>query len=343
MELQAANSHDFSRGVLSLSAAAYFLIIVAVMLYVSMILIGRRHWRSGWQQPGMVLHYALRVLSLLAVAAACVLCTSAWHDLRCDVTSEHLSSLSPQTEELLAKLKLDRPVQIEAFLSPNVPEAYVQTRLNLLSVLREAASPRPTAEDPTADQRHRAVQQRGRRWPRSPTASRPRGRDHRARGPRDGQHLPGRGHEVRRMQKVVVPFIDQGMPVEYELVRSLCTVVQQKRETDGRPHDRRPAVRLVQLPEPWCRSPNWPIIDELQKQYDVVRVDASKPITEKYDVLLAVQPSTLGPEDMDEFPRRGAQRAADGDLRGPCPALVSDITPTSMPRQPPGRHEPHDA
>ena len=41
---------DFSRGVLSTAAAAYFLLIVAVMLYVSMILIGRRHWRSGWQR-----------------------------------------------------------------------------------------------------------------------------------------------------------------------------------------------------------------------------------------------------------------------------------------------------
>ena len=35
--------------------------IVAVMLYVSMILIGRRHWRSGWQRRSMVLHYAVRV------------------------------------------------------------------------------------------------------------------------------------------------------------------------------------------------------------------------------------------------------------------------------------------
>ena len=34
-------------------------------------------------------------------------------------------------------------------------------------------------------------------------------------------------------EKVVVPFIDRGIPVEYELVRSLCTVTQQKRKRIG--------------------------------------------------------------------------------------------------------------
>ena len=33
--------------------------------------------------------------------------------------------------------KIERPVQIEAFISPSVPEAYVQTRLNLLTMLEE--------------------------------------------------------------------------------------------------------------------------------------------------------------------------------------------------------------
>ena len=59
---------DFSRGVLTFSAAAYFLMIVAVMLYLSMILIGRRHWRGGWQRQSMVFHYTVRTLALVAAA-----------------------------------------------------------------------------------------------------------------------------------------------------------------------------------------------------------------------------------------------------------------------------------
>ena len=38
---------------------------------------------------------------------------------------------------MIRDLKVDRPVQIDAFISPTVPEDYVQTRLNLLSALRE--------------------------------------------------------------------------------------------------------------------------------------------------------------------------------------------------------------
>ena len=35
------------------------------------------------------------------------------------------------------------------------------------------------------------------------------------------------------LDRVVIPFIDKGIPVEYELVRSICTVSQQKRRKLG--------------------------------------------------------------------------------------------------------------
>lgn len=34
---------DFSQGIISFSGMAYFLLIVVVMLYIAMVLIGRRH------------------------------------------------------------------------------------------------------------------------------------------------------------------------------------------------------------------------------------------------------------------------------------------------------------
>ncbi len=56
----------------------------------------------------------------------------------------------------------------------------------------------------------------------------------RARGAyKQDEILPGRGLHVRPEPKVVVPFIDRGIPVEYELVRSICTVTQQKRKQLG--------------------------------------------------------------------------------------------------------------
>ena len=35
------------------------------------------------------------------------------------------------------------------------------------------------------------------------------------------------------LQKVIIPFFDRGLPAEYELVRALCSVTQQKRKKVG--------------------------------------------------------------------------------------------------------------
>ena len=60
----------------------------------------------------------------------------------------------------------------------------------------------------------------------------------------------------------------------------------------------------------------------MEKQYEVVKVDPSKPITEKYDVLLAVQPSTLGPEEMDNFVAAVAAGQPTAIFEDPCPVLA---------------------
>jgi ABC-2 type transport system permease protein len=332
-----AQFQDFSRGVVSFAAAAYFLMIVAVMLYVSMILIGRRHWRGGWQRRGMLLHYTVRTLAL-AVAAVGVSLILRWHDLRVDATSERVSSLCPQTVTLLQQLKskLTRPVEIEAFVSPAVPEEYVQTRLNLLGTLREIEARCPKVRvrindtEPFSEEASRA--ERGYQI----TAHRVETHAHGARGA-DSIFL---GVAMTSgLQKVIVPFIDKGIPVEYEVVRSLCTVAEPKRRRVGILGTDAPLYGAMNF-QTFTPSPNWPIIDELQKQYEVVRVDASKEITERYDVLLAVQPSTLGPEDMTHFLAAVRNGQPTVIFEDPWPLPLSDVAATSMPRQPPGGMNP---
>src|SRR5439155_511328 len=88
--------------------------------------------------------------------------------------------------------------------------------------------------------------------------------------------------------------------------------------------------------------PKQPIIDELEKQYEVVQVDPSKPI-EKFDVLLAVQPSSLGQPQMDNFIaaiKSGQATAIFEDpvpyyARGTVPGTNDEKRPSQMMREMP--------
>ena len=52
---------------------------------------------------------------------------------RIDATAERLHSLSGETERLIDGLDSERPVFIQAYLSPVVPRRYLQTRNNIIS------------------------------------------------------------------------------------------------------------------------------------------------------------------------------------------------------------------
>ncbi|MEN6450610.1 MAG: Gldg family protein [Thermoguttaceae bacterium] len=321
---------DFSRGVMSFAGVVYFVMIVVVMLYLSMILIGRRHWYSGVRRWSLTGHYATRTLALGVVAVGAVLVFHN-HDLRCDVTTERLSSLSPQTRKLVSNLKTGRPVRVEAFISPSVPEEYVAARKNLLDVLQEFKAiggaklqvlihdtDRYTEEATLAEKKYGIE-------PREITAINRRSVT--------ADHIYLHVAVKCGSGKAIVSFIDQDTPVEYELVRSICVQSQQKRMKVG--------VLMTDAPlfggfTMQGMTPNWPLVDELEKQYEVVRIDPSKPITEKCDVLLAVQPSALGPAEMANFIGvvRGGQPTA--IFEDPSPVFCRGVPASSAPRQSPG-------
>ena len=103
------------------------------------------------------------------------------------------------------------------------------------------------------------------------------------------------------LQKVVIPFFEPGVPVEYELVRSLTTVAKPARKKLGVVKTDAKMMGGMDM-RSFQSQPQHPIVEELSKQYEVIEVNASSPIdTEKYDVMLAVQPSSLGPEEMINF------------------------------------------
>lgn len=329
---------DFGRGVLSLSHVMYFAAICAVMLYLSVAFIGRRHWRTGVSALPNYALYGVQMAALLVIGAnLCSLAEKADSFLRWDVTSEQLSSLSPETRKLLDDLDPDQPIQIEAFISreQDVPESYLQTRTNLLNALREmdalgGRNVRLALHDrmePYTDEATRAQQRYG-IVPQSPSSFRP-----------GGSNEPPIFMGVALtcgLRKVTAPFIDRGIPVEYELIRSIATVSRQKRKKIGvLTTDAQVFGQFNPMMMMGPGSQDWLIVKELRQQYEVVQVRADGPIDDSLDALLAVQPSSLGPEQMTHFLEAIRSGMPTVIFEDPCP-VAGQAPATTAPRRAPG-------
>ncbi len=328
--------HDFGRGLVSLSSVVFFSSIAVVMLYLSMVLIGRRHWAGRRASIPMAAHYAIRVIAVAAIAVG-VNVVANRYDLRADLSSARLSSLSSQTRELLRLVDAERPVFIEAYISPEVPQEYVQTRLNLLSMLREVDSlagdrviVRINKTERYSKEAVEAEQQFGITARQVPAT-------------RGGKFTVDDiilGVAVScGLDTVSVPFFDRGLPVEYEIVRSIATVSRQQRKKIG--------VLMTDARlfggfdmQTMSTRPNQQIIAELQKQYEVSQVNANAPITEHYDVLLAVQPSSLPQTQLDNFLAAVRSGQPTAIFEDPLPYIDTGVPGTSEPRRPPGGNNP---
>lgn len=241
-------------------------------------------------------------------------------------------ALSPEARTLLAAFKPSRPVRVEAFVSPEVPGPCVAVRAALLATLRgiQAAAGEKVRvfiheTEWLSDEAARAEELYGIKPWAMTTPTRTGSRT-------DNIYL---SVAVRSPAGLVrLPLLAPGTSPEYELVRTICA--------SAGPRKRIGVVRTDAnlFGDAKAGSPRWPLVDELEAQYEVASVDASQPIKERYDVLLAVQPSTLPPEAMDhlvEAVRAGQPTAIFED---PCPRLAPEIAATSQPRTPPGGANP---
>ena len=324
---------EFGRGVVSFSAVMFFLLIVAWSLYLSMVLIGRRHWMGGREGRTLVGHFSVRTvaLALVVVAVNVFLARAMW---RVDVTSERLSSLSPKTVALLDNLENDRGVQIDAYISPVVPESYVQTRESLINVLQEfdvrggnQVSVQIYSTEPHSETAATAEELYG----------------------ITGQEITSRNRGTMNIEeiylgvavtsgldRVVIPFFDRGIPAEYELIRSIATVSDQERRKIGVLATDAKLLGGGFDMQSMTSRPNEQIIDELEKQYEVVQVNADSPIADEYDVLLAVQPSSLTQPQMDNFVAAVSRGIPTAIFEDPFPYIDLTVPGTAQPRRPPG-------
>lgn len=288
---------DFARGILSFSGILYFVSVASLMLYLNILLIGRRHWPLEADGYKMWLHHLIRSVAIV-IAVISMNAILARATIRLDVTAEQLHSLSEQTKKMLAEIPDARPVFIEAFISKNVPQHYVQTRANLLGFLKEV--------DAIAGNKVEVLIHDTEQF--SDEA-----RDAREKFkivPREIPDLSGAQTSVVPVfmgiafkcgaEEQVIPFFDRGLPVEYELTRSIRVVARTQRKKIGLLNTEAKLFGGFDF-QSFRSNPPWPVVEELKKQYEVEQVSATTPITENYDALLVALPSSLPQEEMDNL------------------------------------------
>jgi ABC-2 type transport system permease protein len=280
---------DLATGVFTLGPLVYFVTFAAAVLYLNVVLLGRRRWPSGPKAPHMRVHVLVRAVALVAIVSAVTL-LAATTRMRLDVTAEKIHSLSPETRALLAGLSARKPVFIQAYFSPEVPRSYVDARTNLVNMLREFEA---TGNGGVHARIVETVKY-------SPQA-----REAQERYNIRPTRLPITEESARAINEIflglvftcgseefVIPFFDRGLPVEYELMRSIRVVSRARRKKVGILASQ---VKLFGGLDFQSKAQNqeWSIVSELRKQYEVAQVPADADYPQDLDVLLAAMPSTL--------------------------------------------------
>ncbi|WP_166829426.1 Gldg family protein [Thalassoroseus pseudoceratinae] len=263
---------DFSLGMIPLSSVLYFISFATIMLYLNYIVIRKRLWSRG-QSMGMGLQYAVRAVAVtVAIISLNIIGYQA--AVRADLTPQKYYTLSQGTENVIENIEAERPVIVQAFLSPEVPGDYLPAKKQLVGLLRQIDKEggskidvqfidvEPFSEEVEQAERFGIT-------------------------PRNVQTMKdGRISESdvylglvfeSSYDTVILPFVGDGAtPLEYEITRSLATVSNATRLTVGIVDSQ---LQLMGANAPGGRSaPPWRIIEELRQQYNVEAVDTTQEI-----------------------------------------------------------------
>ena len=316
---------DFAKGIISLSGLVYFISVGAFFLYLNVLVLSRRHWPARADGYPMWLHHSVRGVAIGVALISVGVLVARPSVLRVDVTAEQLHSLSDETQRLLDELPPDRPVFIQAFISPNVPEPFVQARSNLISTLEEIdvlGGPRVEVRiadtEPFTDAAREARETFGIL-------------------PRPVRNVSTARSEVEQVflgvaftcgaEEQVISFFDVGLPAEYEIMRSIRVVARTERKRIGVVTTMANLFGGMNFQQNQF-APQWSVVGELRKQYDVVEISPEQPITQDVDALLVPLPSSLQTDEQGfvaDYIRSGKPAMI---LVDPLPAVNPSLSPT---------------
>ncbi len=290
-----AQFHDFGTGVIPASGVFYFLTLAAAMLYLNMILIGRRHWAGGERSKGLAAHSVVRVIALVValIGFDALVGKAGW---RRDNSAEKLFTLSAESRAILQQIPADRPVYVQAYYSPEVPREYVEAKADLLGLLREYAAiggDRVRLNLVETEVYSPAAREAQKRFGIEPkrVMSTEVARQSTAEVFLGVAFTSG-------LEEVVIPFFDPGLPIEYELTRSIRVVSKSDRKKIGILATDAKMLGGFDF-RSMGQETEWPFVTELKKQYEVSSVALDAPIPGNLDVLLVAQPSSLTQKQID--------------------------------------------
>ncbi len=281
----------FNRGVVAVGPVGMSLAVVALGLGLAVLVLSSRRWQPS-SRPQVVTQWITALALGVSVVNVAVLVDRAAVDV--DTTTEGLSSLSGTSLDVLGQI--ERPVTINAFLSRSLPPELavkgkeVENKLKVLD--REMGDKvrlklyRPA--DPLDEAGSLATQHFGLR-PRPVVVDTVAGKE------TQEVFLGVAVTSGSRTERI--DHFDPGLSVEYELVRTIRMVGSSARKVLGIVKTDLDMVGGFDYAARRMK-PEWALVTEWKKQYEVRPVDLDAPVGDDVDVLVAPQPSRLAEEQI---------------------------------------------
>ncbi|HVJ81129.1 MAG TPA: Gldg family protein, partial [Planctomycetia bacterium] len=245
----------------------YFLALVALMLYLNVFLLGRRHWGGGANAGRHWAHGAARIVAgLVLLVSLHVFARRMDPYLKVDATAERLYTLSKETHDILKNIEPGTEVRVDAFLSPinEIPRDYVETHRNLRDLLDryDSLSGGKVKVNVVEAEVDSAAAQRAEKNFGVKAAQVPVQEDGKF---KMSEFILGVSARSGK-NEATIPFLHKGLGVEYELSRLIRTVASKEP----------PRIAILStdanvLDRFGSEDRDWRIVADLRKQYKVLR------------------------------------------------------------------------